>query len=73
MLAWAGYAWVVLVGLFGPLLKVPEWVTRLSPFGWVPAVPAESFDPVPVAVLTLLAAALFALALAGFSRRDLTA
>jgi len=73
VLAWAAYAWVALVGLFGPLLKLPAWVTRLSPFGWVPAVPAESFDPVPVAVLTLLAAALFALALAGFRRRDLTA
>jgi ABC-2 type transport system permease protein len=73
VLAWTAVAWVVLVGLFGPLLKVPEWVTRLSPFGWVPAVPAESFDPVPLGALTLLAAALFALALAGFRRRDLTA
>lgn len=72
-LAWAAIAWVVLAGLFGPLLGLPEWVTRLSPFGWVPAVPAESFDLVPVAVLTLLAAALFGLALGGFRRRDLTA
>ena len=71
VLAWAAVAWVVLIGLFAPLLQLPEWVTKLSPFGWVPAVPAESADPVPLAVLTLLAAALFALALAGFRRRDL--
>ena len=41
MLAWTAVAWVVLVGLLGPLLELPEWATRLSPFGWVPAVPAE--------------------------------
>jgi ABC-2 type transport system permease protein len=64
---------VVLVGLFAPLLQLPEWVTRLSPFGWVPAAPAESPDPVRLGLLTLLAAALFGLALAGFRRRDLTA
>ena len=71
VLAWAVLAWVVLIGLFGPLLRLPEWVVRLSPFGWVPAVPAEPVDPVPLAVLTLLAAALLWLALAGFRRRDL--
>ena len=71
VLAWAVLAWVVLIGLFGPLLRLPEWVVRLSPFGWVPAVPAEPADPVPLAVLTLLAAALLGLALAGFRRRDL--
>jgi len=73
VLAWAAVAWVVLVGLFGPLLKLPEWVTRLSPFGWLPAVPAEPADPAPLVGLTLLAAALVAVALAGFRRRDLTA
>lgn len=73
MLAWTAVAWVVLVGLLGPLLELPEWATRLSPFGWVPAVPAEPADPVPLVGLTLLAAALFALALAGFCRRDLEA
>ena len=73
VLAWAAFTWVVLVGLFGPLLELPDWVTRLSPFGWVPAVPSEPADPVPLAVLTLLAAALFTLAVAGFRRRDLEA
>jgi ABC-2 type transport system permease protein len=73
LLAWVVFTGVVLVGLFAPLFQLPDWVTRLSPFGWVPAVPAESFDPVPLGALTLLAAALFALALVGFRRRDLTA
>jgi ABC-2 type transport system permease protein len=73
VLAWTAVAWVVLVGLLGPLLELPEWVTRLSPFDWVPSVPAEQLDPVPLAVLTLLAAALFGVALAGFRRRDLAA
>lgn len=73
VLAWAALTWVVLVGLFAPLLKLPDWVTRLSPFGWVPAVPSVPADPVPLAVLTLLAAALCTLAVTGFRRRDLEA
>ncbi|MFL6129627.1 MAG: ABC transporter permease [Mycobacteriales bacterium] len=72
-LAWVVVSWVLLLALFGPLLGLPGWVLKLSPFGWVPAVPAELVDAVPLLGLTLLAAALGAAALAGFRRRDLVA
>jgi ABC-2 type transport system permease protein len=71
-LAWVAVCWVALVGMFGPLLQLPGWAARMSPFGWVPRVPAEHLDLAPLAALTVVAAALAVLALAAFRRRDLT-
>ncbi|MFF3074553.1 ABC transporter permease [Kitasatospora sp. NPDC057936] len=70
-LAWLlpGYGFVI--GYLGPLLRFPEGLDRLSPFGQVPRLPAAAMDWTPLAVLTLVAAALIALGLAGFRRRDL--
>jgi ABC-2 type transport system permease protein len=69
-LAWALLCWAVLVGLFGPLLRLPEWAARLTPFGWVPAVPAEGLAAVPLAGLLAVAVALAGAALVAFRRRD---
>ncbi|MFD4656687.1 ABC transporter permease [Kitasatospora sp. NPDC058444] len=69
-LAWLvpGYAFVI--GYLGPLLGLPAGLERLSPYGQVPRLPAAAMDWTPLAVLTLVAAALIVLALAGFRRRD---
>lgn len=72
-LVWVVLAYVVLVGLFGALLRMPGWLLDASPFTWVPAIPAAAFDPAATAGLTLIAVALVAAALAGFRRRDLVA
>jgi ABC-2 type transport system permease protein len=72
-LAWLLVCWALLAGLFGPLLGLPDRVLRLSPFGWVPAVPAEDVAVAPLAGLTVVAAALLVVALAGFRRRDVPA
>ncbi|WP_031076732.1 ABC transporter permease [Streptomyces sp. NRRL WC-3742] len=69
-LAWIVPAYALLVGYLGPLLKLPSALERLSPFGQVPRLPAAAMDWTPLAVLTLVAAALLALGLAGFGRRD---
>jgi ABC-2 type transport system permease protein len=69
-LGWLLLVWMVLVGLFGRLLGLPASLARLSPFGWVPAVPAVPLDVFPLAVLTLLAGALTAVALLAYRRRD---
>jgi ABC-2 type transport system permease protein len=72
-LAWAVVVWALVVGLFGPLLDLPRWAVRLSPLGWVPRVPAEPLDVVPLLGLLLGAAVLGAGALAAFRRRDVPA
>ncbi|MCX2971747.1 MULTISPECIES: ABC transporter permease [Streptomyces] len=70
-LAWTVPLLAFVVGYLGQLLQFPDWLTRLSPFSHVPRLPAESLTWTPLLVLTLLAAVLVALGLAGFRRRDL--
>jgi ABC-2 type transport system permease protein len=72
-LAWLVVVWALVAGLFAPLLDLPDWAVRLSPLGWVPRVPAEDVDVVPLVGLLLVAAALVAFGLAAFRRRDVPA
>ena len=65
---WVFLGYVLVAGMFGEVL--PDWFGMLSPFHYTPALPAESFSATPLAVLLLLAAALFLAAVTGFQRRD---
>ncbi|MFV0134654.1 ABC transporter permease [Streptomyces sp. HMX87] len=72
----SGAAWIVpvyafVVGYLGQILQFPGWMNSLSPFGHVPRLPAADMNWTPLLVLTLVAAALLWLGLAGFRRRDL--
>lgn len=69
--AWGALAVVVIVGLLGELLRLPQWSRQVSPFEHLPALPAESFSLGPTAALLALAAALAAAGLWGLRRRDL--
>lgn len=71
--AWGGLAACYLAAFLGPLLGLPDWVMDLSPFTHVPLLPAAAFDAVPLLVLTAVAAALVAVGLAGFRRRNVPA
>lgn len=70
-LAWVLPTYAFVVGYLGQFLGFPDGLERLSPFGHVSRLPAESMDWTSALVLTVLAAALVALGLAGFRRRDL--
>jgi ABC-2 type transport system permease protein len=68
---WAVLAAVVVVDVFGAVLRLPHAVLMLSPFDHAPAVPAEAWSARPLVVTTLVAGALLAAGLVGFRRRDL--
>jgi ABC-2 type transport system permease protein len=72
-LAWLLVVWVALAGMFGPLLGLPGWALKLSPFGWTPKVPAETADVGSLAGLLVVAAVLLLAALTAFRRRDVPA
>ena len=63
----------ILVGLYGPLLNLPQSVLDVAPFGLVPAVPGAALDVAPLAWMTVVAALLVAAGTTAFRRRDLTA
>ncbi|HSA51265.1 MAG TPA: ABC transporter permease [Yinghuangia sp.] len=69
-IAWGALALCLVIGLLGEVLDLPGWFSGLSPFEYVPQVPAESIDIVPLAGLTALSAALTATGLAALRRRD---
>jgi ABC-2 type transport system permease protein len=70
-LAWALLGYAIAIGYFGEILQTPDWLNNLSPFGHTPRMPADDFTAVPLLILTVLAAGLVAVGVAGFRRRDL--
>ena len=60
----------VVIGLFGQLFELPDWLIDVSPFQHVPKVPIEGFSLGSTAALVAVAAALLAVGFAGFRRRD---
>jgi ABC-2 type transport system permease protein len=69
--AWLALIGSLVVGMFGSLLDLPQWVRDLSPFQHTPALPADTLRLLPLAVLSLCAASLAAAGLAAFRSRDL--
>lgn len=70
-LAWGILAACFVIGLLGVVLRVPDWMQKLSPFERTPALPAAKMAVLPLAVLTALAAVLILGGLGGLRRRDI--
>ncbi|WP_152191886.1 ABC transporter permease [Georgenia satyanarayanai] len=69
-LPWLVVAWSLLVTWIGALLELPDWLIELTPFSRLPQLPVETMDWGPVLVTTAVAAALVAVGLTGYRRRD---
>jgi ABC-2 type transport system permease protein len=68
--AWALLAGFLLLGEFGPLLRLPNGLIDLSPYAHMPKLPGGVWTVAPVAFSVLIAAALVTFGVATFSRRD---
>jgi ABC-2 type transport system permease protein len=70
-LGWSLLGWCVLVGWFGAVLGLPEWLWHLAPTGHVPPWPAQPMRWLPEIALTAATLVLLAVGLVGVRRRDL--
>lgn len=70
-LVWVVIGWSLFIVWVGSVLGLPGWVTRLTPWDPLPAIPVEEMDWTPVLLMTLAAVALMGLGLWGYRRRDL--
>jgi ABC-2 type transport system permease protein len=68
--AWAAMAAFFVVGFFGDLLKVPTWVTNLSPFQQTPQLPSAALTLVAPVVIAVIAVGLLTAGVAAFHLRD---
>ena len=72
MAAWALVAWAFVVAMFAAVLELPQWLSNLSPFEHVPALPAASMAWLPLVVLTAIAVVAMFAGLVALDRRDMT-
>ncbi|ALS26397.1 ABC-2 family transporter [Paenibacillus sp. 32O-W] len=72
----AASSWLITIYSFiavylGGILQLPEWMMRLSPFHFVPRLPADAFEWPPLLGLTAVALLLAIAGWSGFRQRDL--
>lgn len=71
-LMWLYIAFSFIVIYFGNLFQFPEWVQKLTPYGYIAKVPVEAVDYTVLAFLTIIAAILLVLGFIGFNKRDIS-
>lgn len=70
-LIWYYLGYTFITAYFGNLLQLPEWMRKLTSFGFVPQVPVESMGPVAATGLTAVALGLMAIGVIEYSKRDM--
>ena len=69
-LSWAALGAFVLLGLFGKVLQLEQWMLNLSPFTHIPDLPGGEVSVEPLLWLVGVAAVLSIVGLIAFRRRD---
>ncbi|TXL65107.1 ABC transporter permease [Cerasibacillus terrae] len=68
---WAYLTYSFLVLYLGGLFDFPEWVGKLSPFGYIPQLPVEEMQWLPLVILTVIAFVLMIVGMVGYNKRDI--
>jgi len=68
---WAVVAAAILLAIFGPVLRLPQWALDISPFTHVPKLPGAAVQAGPLLWLTLAALVAGAAGLGAFRVRDI--
>ncbi|MDP2013141.1 MAG: hypothetical protein Q8L05_02835 [Actinomycetota bacterium] len=69
-LSWLALAWCVVIGELGPLMNLPEWTQRLTPYWYNAHWPLDSTAG-PALIMVVLATAMVVAAFVTFQRRGI--
>lgn len=70
-LTWVYLAYSFFVVYMGDMLKLPEWMGKLSPFAHIPQIPLEDVNILSLTILTIVSIVLIAAGLMAYSKRDI--
>ncbi|MDR1264163.1 MAG: hypothetical protein LBK42_00990 [Propionibacteriaceae bacterium] len=70
-LVWLVFGYTFVVLYLGRTMGLPDWAARITPFGNIPQLPAQTLTVAPLIGLTLVAAALTAVGGWRFRQRDI--
>lgn len=68
---WLYLTFSFVVIYFGGLFQFPEWLGKLTPYGYVSEIPIEEMNYLNAAILSVVAVVLTAIGMIGFNRRDI--
>ena len=70
-LAWAVIAWNILISWIMPLFNPPDWLLKISLWGYLPHLPTDRMAWAPVVIEGGIGLALVTVGLLGYRRRDI--
>jgi ABC-2 type transport system permease protein len=68
---WTALGLAAVITLFGPALRLSQWLLDISPFSHVPRLPGAAASATPLIWLSVAVLAITAAGLAGLRRRDI--
>ncbi|NMB33540.1 MAG: ABC transporter permease [Clostridium sp.] len=68
---WIYYAYSFFVIYLGAILQLPDWMTKLSPYGSIPKIPIDEMNYVKITTITAVALIFMVLGFVGYRKRDI--
>lgn len=70
-LIWGYFGFTFFAAFLGRFPNIPDWLNKLTPFGYIPQLPVESINYGTLAVLTVIAVILTAAGFVFYRKRDM--
>ncbi len=70
-LIWLYLLYSFVVVYIGGILQLPEWMSKLSPYGHIPRLPVEDMDIMKLFTLTIIAIVITVAGFSGYRQRDI--
>lgn len=68
---WLYFVYSFIVVYLGGLLQLPDWMSKLTPFGYIPRIPVEEMNVMSVTTLVVAAIVLSIAGFVTYNRRDI--